>query len=291
MNICVKDIQIKTSVENGCETGCLEALIRAEAGQEVFLWAQLLDSDGREADRIFPVALEAETSFRMEVPQVRLWNTEQPHLYDLVLELRDKDARLLGTTVKKAAFFLWKMENGVCWLNGRKMIPRVKEYAGEDVREIRRNNFNILLTDGAEEEEFRTLCLKCGIYGLPERQWQADGGSMENFCSGGTADPDIELQVVSRGILIENRKIFSNTAQYSLHCSVYKDGDLLSEKTIQADTPPGTALYLDFPLEEPGEPGEYVLEASFCLKKDTPWAKSGYKITSARCISSKLFSE
>ena len=123
-NVQISKIKIKSTIDDDFQTGNLEVILHANAEETVFLCAQLLDRNGAEVDRIFPIAVEREMDFCMQVTAVNLWNAESVYLYDLVMELRDEKMQLLGSTVKKIAFRRW--DTGYI-LNGKEPYLREKK--------------------------------------------------------------------------------------------------------------------------------------------------------------------
>lgn len=132
----ITQINIHAQAEKEGETGNLEVVMHCDVPGKGFVCAQLLSEDGQEQDRIFPVPTEKEMDFCMQVPEVRLWDMECAYLYDLVLELRDEQMRLLGCTVKKIAFRNTKKEQGQLWLNGQKISLRPWYCTAEDMRAV-----------------------------------------------------------------------------------------------------------------------------------------------------------
>ena len=108
----ITDIDIRVWAEKEGEMGNLEVTMRCSAPGKGFVCAQLLSEEDQEEDRIFPVPVEEEIAFCMQVSPVRLWDTERAYLYKLALELRDEQMRLLGCTVKKLAFQRTEKEQG-----------------------------------------------------------------------------------------------------------------------------------------------------------------------------------
>lgn len=173
----VTEIKIKTVVDITENVGNLEAVLSMRGEGEAFLCAQLLDEEGTEADRIFPVPMEEKTDFCMRAETVRLWNPEQPYLYELVLELRDAQMMLLGSTSKKIAFFYSEEKDGVFYLNGKEFPLRcvreqtgANEEAGEAylrccLRRWKQQHYNAVCADVSGDHSFlRELCAEYGLY-------------------------------------------------------------------------------------------------------------------------------
>ena len=291
----ITEIKIKNTVEG--ENGSLEVRIHARTGEPAFLCAQLLTADGREADRIFPVAVEAQMDFCMQAQPVQLWDAERVRLYDLVLELRDEKMQLLGSTVKKIAFRRWDAPD---ILNGKKIERRVK-LAGKwerfGVKEIRNQlsqlknaHYNTLRINRADASEaWRELCLEYGIYleetGPLSPEENAHAGQ-EWLCG---ATTDFALNVTQQGVLIENHCVFANASEYELHYALLHEGKTVYQGNMEADVPPGSGRYVEIAYPAPLEAGEYCYRAALRLKRDTAWAKKGTELAAGETAVSNIY--
>lgn len=291
----IQGIEIKTSVDAESGAASLEVLVRTapEEGQEgAFLWAQLLDEEGAELDRILPAPLEPETAFRLATAKARLWNAEQPCFYTLSLELRDREGRLLGTAAKKLAFYIQEQSRDGLRVNGK--LVRLRPFSlpagilseeGENTLDgslasAKRAGYNaVLLPKGLQgEKNLRERCLEYGLYVLDEAEQEAV-----------SEEPDFGLEVTPQGVLIENRCVFTNVLEYDIRCSILREGRILGQEVLQADIPPGRVRYLELSLAPPREAGEYICRAQLCLKRDFAWAKRGEAVAEAECVSTNFF--
>lgn len=293
----IRSITVKSSVEEGMQKGNLEVFVQAERMKEkdhpVFLWAQLADEDGQEADRIFPVELEEETSFCMEVSPVRLWNMEQPQMYDLILELRDETNRLLGTTVRKTAFFIRSQEEDKLCLNGKRITVCSDPESGR-VEELLQKN-------GTEEEIKEQLgrirCAGRNALVLPKRyleekvfQWCLEYGILlVEKEQESLVRPDFSIQVVEDGALIENHSVFADLKEYDLYCEIEQEGTVIQRNVVRAEAAPGSTRYLELPFVRPSKPGVYCYRVSVCLRKDQPWAGKGSAVAMGETIITNLW--
>lgn len=88
---------------------------------------------------------------------------------------------------------------------------------------------------------------------------------------------DIRLIPDSKGISIENRRLFTDTFDLEFVYSVLKDGEPVYQKSFYASIKPLDTGYEAVPVPDFTEPGEYVRQVSALLKNDTLWADSGYE--------------
>lgn len=320
MSAAVKEIEIQTSVTEEFEVGSLEVTVRMELlcddecvasselieteeirarkalyicseKEERYLWAQLTDRDGKEMDRIFPVPVEAEIQFCMQANMPILWNAECPYLYDLVLELRDGENRLLGCAVKKIAFQRWENADGTLLLNGKEPRFRVfpcTEITEENLTACKRSFCNTIFASREKmTSQAQERCLEYGIYLLNEKTDK--NRAKRNDIS--EKNPDFELNVVNQGVLIENKSTYVNVNQYELYYSLRKEGadSFFSAGITETDIAAGVSRYVELPFDQPDEPGNYVYRAALRLKEKTPWADQGAEIAVSESKIANLF--
>lgn len=293
----IRNITVKSSVEEGMQQGNLEVFVQAAGEKEkdhpVFLWAQLADEEGLEADRIFPIELEEENSFCMQVNPVRLWNMEQPQMYDLILELRDENNRLLGTSVKKTAFFLLSGEENKLCMNGKKITVYPDPESGRVEELLQKNG-----TEEKIKEQLRRIrCAGRNALVLPKMYWAETvvqwcleyGILLVEKAQESLVRPDFAIQVVEDGALIENHSIFTDLSEYDLYCEIEQEGTILQKSIVRAEAVPGSSRYLELPFIRPSKPGIYCYRVSVCLRKDQPWAKKGSAVAMGEAIITNLW--
>lgn len=88
---------------------------------------------------------------------------------------------------------------------------------------------------------------------------------------------DIRLIPDSKGVSIENRRLFTDTSDLEFVYSVLKDGEPVYQKSFYTSVKPLETGYEAVRLPDFTEPGEYVRQVSALLKNDTLWADSGYE--------------
>ena len=79
-------------------------------------------------------------------------------------------------------------------------------------------------------------------------------------------------------VLIRNKHLFTDTAEYDCVVSLQKDGHLVCRKNMEASVAPLSEQTFALPIERQTKPGEYAVTVSFHLKEDTLWAKRGYEV-------------
>lgn len=88
---------------------------------------------------------------------------------------------------------------------------------------------------------------------------------------------NIHAEVTRDVIRIMNDSLFTDTSAYDVVLQVFLNGKKKDEYTIHADVKPGEEKMIPVPFHAK-EKGEYVLDLSFRLKEDTPYAPKGYEI-------------
>lgn len=96
---------------------------------------------------------------------------------------------------------------------------------------------------------------------------------------------DIRLIPDSKGVSIENRRLFTDTSDLEFVFSVLKDGEPVYQKSFHALVNPLDIRYVAVPVPEFTEPGEYVFQVSALLKNDTLWADSGFETAFGEAVS------
>lgn len=322
MKYAIKNIKTNIIWDARQRTGNVEATVQIDGGKqgttetdgkglyltspdaytEPVLTACIIDRDGREMDRIFPLPLEEEMQFCMRVEEPQLWNAEEPYCYQLVLEILEGENYSMDRRVEPMAFYGWKIMDGCTCINDCAVTFRA-ETLPEDAKDpetqrkfltkMKRSWQNtLLITPEDRTEQLEKLCLEYGIYLLEDGK-DADAGTLRarlDLERETAVNPDFQLQVVQTGVLIENRSTFINASAYDLRCEITDmDGREYFQNELCTDIPAGNSKYVNIPFERPAEPGEYVYRVALCLKEDTPWAPKGYAVASAETKISNLY--
>ena len=266
------------------------------------LCASLIDREGKEIDRIFPLPIEGEMQFCMCVEEPKLWNAEDPYCYQLILEIMEGEEYCQDRRVEPVAFWIWKITGGQTCMNNKAISFRPAVLpdginAPDDqkifLQKMKKSFLNTLLVKPEEKSgQLVKMCLEYGIYLLEDgndvdASWlraRMERKKEEDI------NPDFHLQVVQTGVLIENKNTFVDAAEYELCCEIQdKSGKTIFENKLCTEVPAGTSKYVDIPFETPAEPETYRYRVALCLKKDTPWAPKGYEIAFGETLISNLY--
>ena len=119
-----------------------------------------------------------ETNFKKEIEKIKLWSDEEPFLYTLKIKLKEKD-KVLEEVELNIGFRKIEMKDGVLLLNEKPLFIKgvnrhefdtnsgrvvSKETTEEDIKLLKRNNFNAIRTSHYPNNPFfYDLCDKYGI--------------------------------------------------------------------------------------------------------------------------------
>ncbi|MBQ8306237.1 MAG: DUF4981 domain-containing protein [Blautia sp.] len=78
--------------------------------------------------------------------------------------------------------------------------------------------------------------------------------------------------------LVKNRNLFTGTDAFDAMVLLEKEGRRIGRYKLEVDVAPLSEKEILLPVTLPGEPGEYAVTLSFCLKEDTIWAKAGHEV-------------
>ena len=90
---------------------------------------------------------------------------------------------------------------------------------------------------------------------------------------------NVKIDIDDNGIVIKNNNLFITTEDYDFIISLEKEGEKLLEKTIKVVVNPQEKKIIDFKYPEIKENGEYILNVSMVLNKDTIWTNKGHEVT------------
>ncbi len=95
---------------------------------------------------------------------------------------------------------------------------------------------------------------------------------------------DIRLIPDSKGVSIENRRLFTDTSDCEFIYLLLKDGIPVFQKSFHASVKPLKSGYEAIETPVFTEPGEYVCQVSALLKYDTLWADCGHETAFGECV-------
>lgn len=167
----VEDVRVVTDVSDDLA----EATVRVRVA---------LTGEGSVRARLVGVgALAGDDELTVRVERPHLWSAEDPHLYDVVLDVHDASGRLTEHVPVRVGIRRFGIEDGVLKVNGRRVVftgvnrhdfglqGRVmsREQTEEDVRLLKRLNVNAVRTSHYPNNSyFYDLCDEYGLYVIDE---------------------------------------------------------------------------------------------------------------------------
>lgn len=79
-------------------------------------------------------------------------------------------------------------------------------------------------------------------------------------------------------VLIKNKNLFTNTADFDFVVTLYKDGYLIDKASFKTDVEPLSEKTYELPIEMQQEAGEYAVTVAYYLKEETDWAPRGFEV-------------
>jgi len=119
-----------------------------------------------------------------------------------------------------------------------------------------------------------------------------------NFCINGLIQPDRrpnphlwevkkayqhikvhEEELAAGKVRVENKYYFTNLNEFEATWVLRKDGEEVQSGDLgRLDIAPQISRVVAVPVEQCGDPGEYLLTVSFALAEDEPWAPKGHRV-------------
>lgn len=196
----VRDFEVVSVLDETYTDGLfqLEVLLQNHRLQasEFRLAYSLEDEDGREvaAGKLQNKTIHRDVSHTFPetgIPEVKPWSAENPHLYTLIISLKDHHGDHLESISRKIGFRSIEIERGQLLVNGVPVLlkgvnihthnPELghtlsEEIMKEDIRLLKQNNFNaVRLSHYPFPERWYELCDKYGLYVVDEANIESHG--------------------------------------------------------------------------------------------------------------------
>jgi len=127
----------------------------------------------------------------IDLPAIKIWSPETPHLYTAVITLLDKDGQPTDTEACRIGFKHVEITNGILYLNGKRLVvkgvnrhqhhPKTgrhvpKEWMRKEIIEMKRMNMNAVRTSHyPNPDEWYELCDELGILVVCEANLETHG--------------------------------------------------------------------------------------------------------------------
>ncbi|MEG2205746.1 MAG: glycoside hydrolase family 2 TIM barrel-domain containing protein [Oscillospiraceae bacterium] len=136
-------------------------------------------------------AISANLISKIDVSKPMLWSAEKPHLYTLLLEVRNSDGELCEEVKQRVGFRRFEIKNSIMLLNGKRIVFKgvnrhefsskggrcvTKSEVLQDVITMKQNNINAIRTSHYPNGSYLyELCDEYGIYLIDETNLESHG--------------------------------------------------------------------------------------------------------------------
>lgn len=184
----ITDVKIKTIFPGKAyETAWLTAELKAAGEGSV----RAILKEGTKIYAETECTLKEETQISLKVDNPRLWSSEDPFLFELLLEVGDKEGKLLEVIPQKVGFREIRIMDHIIQVNGKRVVFHgvnrhefssirgrciTREETLQDILTMKRNNINAVRTSHYPNASFfYELCDKYGIYVVDENNMESHG--------------------------------------------------------------------------------------------------------------------
>lgn len=183
----VQDVRVRTLLDDTFTKADLEVVLKSTAAGSI----KLTLSDGEKILYTSKETLEKESTFIIKVESPRLWSAEEPVLYDLLIEVFDKEKNLMEVIPQKVGFRCFEMKGNIMTLNGKRIIFKGvnrhefssstgrqvnREDVIKDIITMKQNNINAIRTCHYPDDiMIYDLCDEYGLYLIAENNLESHG--------------------------------------------------------------------------------------------------------------------
>ncbi len=200
----IRDFQVKTILDDKCKDAVLEVSARIKnsvgGAANCSIEAILLDGAGEvaiDAEKLnvavvsIPGGGEKEILFSSEIGKPAKWSAEAPHLYNLIITLKDESGKVIEVSSCKVGFRKVRIEDGQLKVNGKAIYvkgvnrhehhPDTGHYVSrksmvEDVKLMKQYNINTVRTCHYPDTPlWYDLCDEYGLYIIDEANIESHG--------------------------------------------------------------------------------------------------------------------
>ncbi|HIQ62377.1 MAG TPA: DUF4981 domain-containing protein [Candidatus Avichristensenella intestinipullorum] len=188
----IEDVRIKTLLDDDYTDAVLDVRLRmllspAAAPGTV----RLALTDGSRVIASSEQAAQETVSFRLPVSAPKLWSSESPFLYDLLITAADETGVEREVVRERVGFRRFELRDGVMQLNGRRIVFKgvnrhdfcaetgravTPDVIRRDLLTMKRNNINAVRTSHyPNHSALYALCDELGLYVIDENNMETHG--------------------------------------------------------------------------------------------------------------------
>ena len=191
----VRDFFSKAGLVNNYKDGLLEVAVDVSSAGASSLEISLFEGINRVSRAELANPVSGENKFRLELKNIKPWNTEKPFLYDLVLTLYGKDGQVIESVAQKTGFRTVEITDRGLLVNGQRIFVKgvnrhehdpvtghviSKESMLEDIRLMKRFNINTVRSSHYPNDPlWLKLCNQYGLFVIDEANIETHGMGAE----------------------------------------------------------------------------------------------------------------
>lgn len=192
----VEDVHIKTILSNGFETASVQALLRLNGDGKGLKAVVELNYEGQTISKT-TVSIHGakEKAVSLPVRNPKLWSAETPHLYDLLITLKNRSGKTLEVIPQRTGIREVGIKAGRLLVNGKAVLikgtnrheanPVTGQVVTEadmlrDIALMKQYNINAVRTSHyPNDERWYDLCDRYGLYVVDEANVESHGIGFE----------------------------------------------------------------------------------------------------------------
>jgi beta-galactosidase len=201
--VTIRDFRVVSDLENDYQDGVFNLTLQIDdndkANSNNSVSIKLLDGEKNVfylTKSIISKKGENTHNFNTKLPNVKTWNAETPYLYSLLIELKDKNGKVIEATSIKVGFRNIAIKNNQFLVNGKPVLIKgvnmhdhseteghviSEELTIRDLELMKQNNINaIRCCHFPKNAHFYRLCDKYGFYVVDEANIETHGMGATN---------------------------------------------------------------------------------------------------------------
>ena len=188
----IADIRVKTLLDDSFTDATLDLAMKMELDAAVGACrVKMALLDGGEVIAAAERVAEGEIAVQLPVKAPRLWSSEAPNLYDLLLTVEDGSGEVLEVVRQRVGFRRFELKNAVMYLNGKRIVFKganrhdfcaesgraiPEEKIRRDLLTMKRNNINAVRTcHYPDSSALYAICDELGLYVIDENNMETHG--------------------------------------------------------------------------------------------------------------------
>ena len=187
----INDIFVHTNLKDNYKKCELDVDLKIEGNLDSALKFTLIDNSNNKILEKTQSIEDNKLSIKEELTDIKLWSAEEPNLYNLLIEVLDKNNNIIEVIQQKVGFRSFEMINNIMHINGKRIVFKgvnrhefscytgryiTKEEMLWDVKTMKRNNINAVRTSHYPNQSyFYELCDEYGLYVIDETNLESHG--------------------------------------------------------------------------------------------------------------------